>query len=148
VAGDSFDSLGALNQIVGLWQAVAGVQQVLIGAPESFPKRAFVYVTTGDQVVTDKTTQNLLTRVSNFFCGLSYRVDANLQTPELTIAGWIDAFLLALYTARATDGLGGTAKQVAVKVGMGDIPMYQVRSGQEARVYPLIVMVTQYQGLA
>lgn len=135
----AYNSGAAAAELVTLLQALSGMGNVQIGAPESIGTRVGAYVTLGSQQDGRKTT-GTTQRETRFFVMLAYRVDGAEATAETTLMGLADGFMAAI---NADKTLNGTVVDAVANSQAADEPEYQLRAGKEYREYPIIVTVTQ-----
>lgn len=143
----SLNALAPLDALVTMVTAISGVQTVFRGAPESLPTRVSAYVTLGGHTI-DSDEFHGLERVARYLVVFGYRVMGAESTAEATIAAAVDAFEVAFFAARlAGTGLFATAttqvEDGGLDVSGADSPEYAVYAGQEYRLYPLLVTVSQ-----
>ena len=130
-----------LDRLITVLQALAGMQQVYRGVPESIGSRVSAYVALAGQRLVDK-TGGLVQREARYFVGFAYRVGGAEANAENTLAALVDAFITAMLAERRSN-LGGTVDSVSLDLSLSDAPEYQPVAGQEFRVFPVLVLTTQ-----
>jgi hypothetical protein len=139
-------TLAPLNRLVAVLQGLSGLQQVYVGVPESIGPQVAAYVALAGQSVSNETI-DLAQREARYFVAFAYAVAGAEATAETTIAGLIDAFQTALFAERDSGmnaGAGPLVDSVGWDFSLGDRPDYQPIAGQEFRVWPCLVTVTQH----
>lgn len=120
-----------------------GLDATYKGAPASVGPKVSAYVTLGSQDIVAHATGGVQRRVAGFFVGFAYKVGkaaGDQAAPEDALAALLDAFITAIYTDRT---LGGACKTASLDLSRANEPLYEVRAGQEFRVYPVLVLCTQ-----
>lgn len=135
----SFNNTAVLNRLQTILTGLSGMGAAQIGAPEAVGPRVMSYVTMGSQSTTRKAT-GVIQRETRFFVMFAYRVDAAEATAETTLAGLVDAFLVALH---ADLTLAGTVEALETNSLAADEPEYQLRAGKEYREYPVVLTTVQ-----
>lgn len=143
----SFTTSAPLTALQAMEAATTGVQAAQIGAPESFSTRVSAYVTVAGQRIIDK-AGGLLQREADYFCAFGYRVAGAEATAETTLAAAVDSFVAAFYAARAArTGLFAVATTQVLSgtldLSLASAPEYRTVAGQEYRILPFLVTVTQ-----
>lgn len=136
----AWNTKATLTRLEEILQALPGLQYVQKGAPESIGTNVMGYVAVGSGQVVDKATQ-LLQREQRFFVGFAYRVKGAEADAEDAIADLLDAFVSVIYADRT---LGGTVHSSTLDLLLSTEPRYEVRAGQEFRVFPIVVVTTMY----
>lgn len=136
-----------MSALITMMQGISGMQEVHRGVPEGFGRTVNAYVAVGPQTPIDK-AGGLLQRETTFFVGLGYEVAQAEATAEDTLADMLDAFLTQFYADRKNSA--GLFAKATTHVESGELdlslagtPQYQVMAGQEFRVFPILVRVTQ-----
>lgn len=135
----SFNTLSVATQLVSVLTDLSAVNSAQIGAPESVNVRLSAYVTMGSQTTKRKTSATTQ-RQTRMFVMFMYRVDGNETAAETALMQTVDAFFTALH---ADLTLNGACTDLEVNSLAADEPEYQIRTGKEAREYPVVVTVTQ-----
>lgn len=136
----AFDSVGPLNYLKTTLAGIAGVNQTYKGVPESIGRRVSAIVAVGGQRL-EFEAMRVVARDAGYFVEFAYRIAENDEgTAEDTLAGFLDAFLVALY---ADQTLGGTCEWIDLDFGLMSDPSYRPTAGQEFRIAPLMVWARQ-----
>ena len=133
------NTAGPLNQLKTLVESITGIQDVYIGVPENLPKRASAYIALGSQPILLKAT-GVAQRDARYQVTFGYRVGGAEAAAELTIAGWLDAFLQELLDDLT---LAGTCEGLDFDTSLADAPGYEKFAGLENRLYPVVVACRQ-----
>lgn len=119
---------------------ITGVQQVVIGVPETLTTRATAYLTVGGHRFGE--LNRVQERWTRYLIVFGYRVRGMEATAETTVATWVDA----LQTAVLADlTLGGRVASLEIDASLAETPLYASFAGYESRLYPLVVECMQYQ---
>ena len=140
-----FATKTALTTLAALVASVTGIAEVDTGVPLKLGKQASAYVALAGQNVSDTTT-GLLVREARYWVVFAYRTDGDVSTAEQQVADWIDGFTTAFYRDRT---LGTEAQHdrwtASLDAQAAEHPAYAPFAGQEVRLYPLVITVTQRQ---
>lgn len=136
----AWDSQAVLSAVEAILTGIAGVGQVYKGVPESIGKRAVAVVTIGGQRI-DYDAMHILAREVGVYVEFAYRVaETDQAAAEDTIAGWLDAFLTAVY---ADQTLGGACEWCDLDFSLMNDPTYRPTAGQEFRLAPVMLWARQ-----
>jgi hypothetical protein len=142
----ALNTAAPLARLVAVLEALPGLQTVYVGVPESIGPQVAAYVALAGQSLSNE-TNDLAQREARYFVAFAYAVAGAEATAETTIAGLVDAFQAALLAERDS-GMNGGGGPVVDSLGwdfsLGDRPDYQPIAGQEFRVWPCLVTVTQH----
>jgi hypothetical protein len=142
----ALDTAAPLARLVAVLQGLSGLQTVYVGVPESIGPQIAAYVALAGQSMPNETI-DIAQREARYFCAFAYAVAGAEATAETTIAGLIDAFQVALLAERDSgmnSGSGPIVDSLGWDFSLGDRPDYQPIAGQEFRVWPCLVTVTQH----
>lgn len=140
------DTLGPLNRLVDVLEALPTIQQVYVGVPESVGPQVAAYIALGGQTM-DAEAGQMVQRRASYFIGFTYAVAGAEADAETVLATTIDAFLVALLAERDTGmnaGSGPLVDNVFWDFGLATSPEYAPIAGQEFRVLPVTVTVAQH----
>ena len=129
-----------LDNLVTILQGISDLQAVQKGAPRAWTKRAMAFVTLGAGRVVDK-AGGLIQHQQNYFVGFGYAVEGAEDDAEDTLCSAVAAFIAAFYAERKTSG--SLFASAVLDLSKADEPDYQPVAGQEVRMYPCLVMMTQ-----
>jgi hypothetical protein len=136
----AFDSAQVLQAIKALAESIPAVGSVSIGQPENLPRRVTAWVELGPQPVVDRTTGGLMQRDGEYLLVIAYRVKGAEANAELDLAATLDELTRAFYADRTLGGVGTNGSLDFGLAGTGD---YQPIVGQEWRIYPVLVRISQ-----
>ncbi len=145
----ALNSPAILSALKTLVDGISGVQTAYVGMPQAPAGQLVGVVTLGGQEINDKATGKLLERDARFRVHFGYALGdladaAAVEAAELAMAAAVDLFLVAMFTARESwinDATLGNIKRVDVSAP--DDPRYAQWPGDEFRLYPLLVVVSQ-----
>jgi hypothetical protein len=140
----TWDTRSVLNKLFDYLVELPMLFEVKKGVPESFEAGVVGYITVAGQVITQKAGPKILQRKARYMIVFAYRVDDASADAEDTMGQAMDALLVKIY---ADLTLGGTALNAEVDMTLVDAPEYRAYAGQDYRVYPVVVVATQQQGV-
>lgn len=146
----SLDSGAVLDALVTMLGSVSGVQRVYRGAPMSLTNTLCAWVALGGHTIASEEFEvedTQLEREARFYVAFGYRVSGDESTAEDALADAVDDFELTFYQDRLA-GSGVFASGTGVRDGglsatLADAPEYWALAGQENRIYPMLIAVTQ-----
>lgn len=137
--------LDYLETLVAGLDVIQDAEDVWVGIPTALPARVIGIVAVAAPALDDAATQ-LVLYTPRFYVALAYRLAgstrAEIRTGERTLATGLDQFIAALLADRR---LGGLVDDIALDFSFANNALYQAFTGQEARVFPISVQVTQQQ---
>jgi hypothetical protein len=140
-----FDAGAVLQALKALVESIADIGSVSIGQPENLPRRVTCWVELGPQPVSDRAAGGLLQRDGEYLIVIAYRVRGGETVAELDLASTLDELTRAFYADRTLGGVGINGSLDFSLAGTGD---YQPIVGQEWRVYPVQVRISQRENLS
>jgi hypothetical protein len=141
----AFSTLSVLDYLETLVGGLAAVTEVYVGIPTTLEATLCGIVAVAAPALDDAATQ-LILYTPRFYVGFAYRVagsaPAQIRAAERSLATALDQFINAVVTDRK---LGGTVDDVEFDFSFANNALYQAFSGQEARVFPVSLQVSQQQ---
>lgn len=141
----AFSTLAVLDYLETLVTGLDDVSEVYVGFPSALAATLSGIVAVAAPALDDAATQ-LVLYTPRFYVGLVYRIAgstaAQLRTAERALATALDDFIAALLADRT---LGGTVDDITLDFSFANNALYQAFAGQEARVFPISVLVSMQQ---
>lgn len=120
--------------------ALAGMQHVYEGVPESLGNQVVAYLTVGAQTMAGIRAGGHQTWEQRFRVTFGYRVAGAEPTAERKVAQFIDALRKSIMDDRK---MGGAVDSAEVDLSLADGPEYESAAAQEFRRYPVVVVTRQ-----
>jgi hypothetical protein len=142
-----WNSVTPLQSIKTFLAGLSGIQSAHIGAPESFTTRVTAYVCLGSDGTMDHRTEVQRGEIG-YFCAFGYRVQGAEEAAEIALATAKDD-LKQQFTDDRSAGTGlfaemtTNAKSARLDLNLAAIPDYAPVAGQEFRLYPFMIYLTQ-----
>ena len=136
----AIDLQSPLDNLVTMLTGLSVLQAVQKGAPRTWTKRVTAFVTLGAGRVVDK-AGGLIQHQQNYFVGFGYAVEGAEDDAEDTLCSAVADFIAAFYAERKTSG--SMFASAVLDLSKADEPDYQPVAGQEIRIYPCVVSMTQ-----
>lgn len=143
-----WDTNAAVDHIITLLEATAGVQNVSKGAPASWANRVTCYAAIGPQDTSDIAVNAVLQRRVSTFVEFGYRVAGAVSDAETTLGTYLDEFLVRLYDSRNNYAFGGVGSNMEIEAGLSTGNDFGRVAGQELRTYQILIWVTQRENLS
>lgn len=140
----TWQAKATLNALVTFVAAIPGVQSVRKGEPTGLPTAVAAFISIGAHPYNDRTTTGLVRRDGEFWVTFGYRVANAPETIEETLADVLDEFEKRFLDERKTGRLGGTVESMEIDTSPAGAAEYRPLSGQEFRLYPVIIRVVQH----
>lgn len=141
----ALNSTAILQALKALVEGLGSEWSVSIGQPENLPRQRTAWVELAAQPVMDRAVGGLMQRDGEYLIVIAYRVRGGESTAELALAGIVDELTRAFYADRTLGGVGTNGSLDFGLAGTGD---YQPIVGQEWRVYPVLVRISQRETLS
>lgn len=150
-----FDTPALLEAVDAILSTVTGIQSSQIGVPSSFTSRVSAYcAASGQRFPVDLEAfggveYGRLTRVAQIVVGFSYATGTTatdptdrevIATAELTLAGWIDAFIRAVLTDATLKAL---CEDMHLDLSLAGLPEYRDWGGREIRHWLCLIECQQ-----
>lgn len=108
------DLLEAVDTFVA---SIAGIQEHRIGVPKPWPARVTAYTVLADPTLMTE-AMNAIMDAQRVLVGFGYAVEQQPENAELALAGMVDGFIDAWYTARkAQSGIADTGANGGWSIG-------------------------------
>ena len=132
MADGAFAALEFLDAVVAILDLALGVQQSLLGEPDSIEYQVTAYSALGPFTVQDEFAGGGLLITVQVFAGLAYRLTGDPVTAERVVAAAMQDFIERFYADRT---LGGIISNGQLQFDLNARPQYQLIEDQEFRVY-------------
>lgn len=147
----TFDIRAAKDNLILLLAGTPGLEAVLDGAPESMPAKATAWVNIGDLVepVNARASGGSYRLVVNLIVTIGFVVAGNEEGAEDSVADAVTAIVRRVAQNRV-GAVGGVAPMLNGSIATMELPRaaalpsdYITIAGQESRVIPLAIAITQ-----